>query len=57
LIKLAQGFPVNIDGIKLKLEDVDFRTIRNIIKNCSLNDQHDTLFTLFMTTHPKNKSL
>lgn len=55
LIKLAQGFVVDIDGVKLKLENIDdFKTIRNMIRNSVLND-NDTLFTLFMTTHPKNK--
>jgi hypothetical protein len=55
LIKLAQGFVVNINGIKTKLEDVDFKTIRNMIRNSPLNDEYGSMFTLFMSTHPLNQ--
>jgi len=53
LIKLAQGFVVDINGVKLKLEDVDFKIIKNMIRNSPLNDKYSTMYSMFLETHPK----
>jgi len=53
LIKLAQGFLTDIDGVKYKLEDVDFKTIRGLIRKSPLNDDYSTMYSMFISTHPK----
>jgi len=57
LIKLAQGFVVDINGIKSKLEDVDFKTIKNMIRNSPLNDEYSTMFSMFLETHPMRANI
>ena len=54
MVQLAQGIitPVQDCNCKIILEDgVDFKTVRNIVRNSTLNKE-GALFGVFIETHP-----